>query len=31
MHALRKGQGRLFAYGAPCWDVVIVAKALEYL
>ena len=31
MHALRKGQGRLFAYDATCSDAVIVAKAFEYL
>jgi transposase, IS6 family len=30
MHALRKGQGRIFAYGHPNPDVVIVEKAFAY-
>jgi IS6 family transposase len=30
MHALRKGQGRIFAYGYPNPDVVIVEKAFAY-
>ena len=31
MHSLRKGQGRLFAYGAPSPDAVIVTKAFQHL
>jgi len=30
MHALRKGQGRIFAYGHSNPDVVIVEKAFTY-
>jgi transposase-like protein len=30
MHALRKGQGRIFAYGHPNPDVVIVEKPFAY-
>jgi IS6 family transposase len=30
MHALRKGQGRRFAYGRPNPDAVIVEKAFAY-
>lgn len=30
MHALRKGQGRIFAYGHPNPDVVIAEKAFAY-
>jgi IS6 family transposase len=31
MHALRKGQGRRFAYGQPNPDAVIVEKAFAYV
>jgi IS6 family transposase len=30
MHALRKGQGRIFAYGRPNPDAVIVANAFAH-
>lgn len=31
MHSVRKDQGTLFAYGAPCSDAVIVAEAFQHL
>lgn len=31
MRSFRKGHGRLFAYGAPWSDAVIVAKAFQHL